>query len=83
MVLLGAYLWTDAGIPAGLEGSVTAYDNMAMQNHLNVQKLYPEIGGMDPRPLMEASVHTLFTDVIEVAERWKVRPGQTFALPLV
>lgn len=50
------------------KGSVTAYDNMAMQNHLNVQKIYPEIGGMDPRPLMEASVHTLFTDIIEVAD---------------
>lgn len=50
------------------KGSVTAYDNMAMQNSLNVQKLYPEIGGRDPRPLMEASVHTLFTDIIEVAD---------------
>jgi hypothetical protein len=28
---------------------------------------YPEIGGKDPRPLSEASVHTLVNDVIEVA----------------
>lgn len=49
-------------------GSVTQYDMMAMQNWLEVIKHYPEVGGKDPRPLMEASVHTLVTDVIEVAE---------------
>lgn len=57
------------------KGSVTAYDNMAMQNSLNVQKIYPEIGGYDPRPLMEASVHTLFTDIIEVADDGKSARG--------
>lgn len=49
-------------------GSVTRYDAMAFENWLEMYDKYPEIGGKDPRPLMEASVHTLITDVIEVAE---------------
>lgn len=48
-------------------GSVTRYDAMAMENFLELYPKYPEVGGKDPRPLMEASVHTLVTDVIEVA----------------
>ena len=48
-------------------GSVTRYDAQAMENWLEMYEIYPEIGGKDPRPLMEASVHTLVTDVIEVA----------------
>ena len=49
-------------------GSVTSYDAMAMGNWLELYKTYPEVGGKDPRPLMEASVHTLVTDIIEVAD---------------
>lgn len=49
-------------------GSVTQYDKMSMENWLELVGRYPEVGGKDPRPLMEASVHTLVTDVIEVAE---------------
>lgn len=49
-------------------GSVTRYDMMTFQNYLDMVDKYPEIGGKDPRPLMEASMHTLVTDVIEVAE---------------
>jgi hypothetical protein len=49
-------------------GSVTQYDKMAMENWLGLYEKYPEVGGKDPRPLMEASVHTLVTDVIEVAD---------------
>ncbi|MDR2355513.1 MAG: hypothetical protein LBE16_04885 [Clostridiales Family XIII bacterium] len=48
-------------------GSVTCYDAMAFENWLAMYKKYPEVGGKDPRPLMEASVHTLVTDIIEVA----------------
>ncbi|MCD8116035.1 MAG: hypothetical protein LUE21_02785 [Oscillospiraceae bacterium] len=48
-------------------GSVGSYDAMAMENWLKIWKLYPEVAGKDPRPLMEASVHTLVTDIIEVA----------------
>lgn len=49
-------------------GSVTRYDAMAMENWLEMYNIYPEVGGKDPRPLMEASVHTLVTDIIEVAD---------------
>ncbi|MGI5936371.1 MAG: hypothetical protein ACOX7I_06190 [Oscillospiraceae bacterium] len=49
-------------------GSVTQYDKIAFQNWLEMFEIYPEVGGKDPRPLMEASVHTLVTDVIEVAD---------------
>ena len=49
-------------------GSVGDYDMMCMQNWLDLYKVYPEVTGKDPRPLMECSVHTLVTDVIEVAE---------------
>jgi hypothetical protein len=56
-------------------GSVSHYDAMAMENWLEMWKKYPEVGGKDPRPLMEASVHTLVTDVIEVAEDGKTARG--------
>lgn len=56
-------------------GSVTQYDQMCMENWLNIFKIYPEVGGKDPRPLMEASVHTLVTDVIEVAADGKTARG--------
>ncbi|MCR5784318.1 MAG: nuclear transport factor 2 family protein [Eubacterium sp.] len=49
-------------------GSVAQYDKMAMENAIEMMEIYPETTGKDPRPLMEASVHTLVTDVIEVAE---------------
>lgn len=49
-------------------GCVTGYDKLAMENWLEIIDTYPEVGGKDPRPLMEASVHTLVTDVIEVAD---------------
>lgn len=48
-------------------GSVADYDKMAMENAIEMREIYPETTGKDPRPLMEASVHTLLTDVIEVA----------------
>jgi hypothetical protein len=49
-------------------GNVTRYDMQAMANWIELYNIYPEIGGKDPRPLLEASVHTLVTDVIEVAD---------------
>ncbi len=48
-------------------GSVGDYDRMCMENWLDLYEVYPEVTGKDPRPLMECSVHTLVTDVIEVA----------------
>ncbi len=52
-------------------GSVTQYDLMSFESWLETYQLYPEIGGKDPRPIMECSVHTLVTDIIEVAEDGK------------
>lgn len=48
-------------------GSVTDYDNMAYSNFIELVKEYPEVSGKQPQPLFECSVHTLVTDVIEVA----------------
>ncbi len=56
-------------------GSVTRYDAQAMENWLKIYQMYPEVGGKDPRPLLEASVHTLVTDVIEVAADGKSARG--------
>jgi hypothetical protein len=56
-------------------GNVTRYDAMAMENYIASYETYPEIGGKDPRPLMEASVHTLVNDVIEVAADGKSARG--------
>lgn len=56
-------------------GSVSHYDAQAFQNYLETFQLYPEIGGKDPRPLMEASIHTLVTDIIEVAADGKSARG--------
>lgn len=56
-------------------GSVTCYDRMAMENWMQVVEHYPEVGGKDPRPLMEASIHTLVTDIIEVAKDGKSARG--------
>ncbi len=56
-------------------GSVAQYDKMAMENAIEMQDIYPETTGKDPRPLMEASVHTLLTDVIEVAADGKSARG--------
>ena len=60
-------------------GSVTRYDAQAMENWLKIYEYYPEVGGKDPRPLLEASVHTLVTDIIEVAA--DARPPRACALP--
>lgn len=56
-------------------GSVTRYDAQAFENWLKLYQMYPEVGGKDPRPLLEASVHTLVTDVIEVAADGKSARG--------
>jgi hypothetical protein len=49
-------------------GSVTHYDAQAFEHWLSIYQRYPEVGGKDPRTMLEASVHMLVTDVIEVAE---------------
>ena len=47
--------------------SVTKYDATAFLNYIRLAPVYPQIGGKDPRPLNEAAVHTLATDVIEIS----------------
>ncbi len=49
-------------------GSVSCYDAKTFENYLYMFQKFPEIGGKDPRPINEASVHALVSDVIEVAE---------------
>lgn len=48
-------------------GSVTSYDAICYSFYNSIWKKYPQIGGGDPRPLTEVSMHVLDTDVIEVA----------------
>ena len=56
-----------ARLRSGLPRQRGDYDRMCMENMLDLMEVYPEVTGKDPRPLMECSVHTLVTDVIEVA----------------
>lgn len=49
-------------------GNVANYDANCYGNYLKIFKLYPEVGGMDPRPLMVLSMHTLASGIVEVAE---------------
>ncbi len=49
-------------------GNINDYESMGMENWLKLNKIYPEVGGKDFRPLMECSVHTLACDIIEVAD---------------
>ena len=64
-------------------GSVNQYDQMSMENWLEMHKIYPEVGGKDPRPLMENSVHTLVADVIEVAADGKSARASYFTPGLI
>ena len=43
-------------------------------------KTYPEVEGMDPRPLMECAVHMLASSIIEVAEDGETAKGLWFCL---
>ncbi len=57
------------------QGSVSDYDAKACENYLELYQVWPEVGGKDIRPLLECSVHTLLTDVIEVAADGKTARG--------
>ena len=52
-------------------GSVTLYDTSCMMRGLRLFQTMPAAGGLDPRPLSEVSMHTLATDIIEVADDGK------------
>ena len=59
------------GFKSVWNGSVTLYDVKATQRFQGAYEAMPEIGGFDIRPLMELSLHTLATDIIEVADDGK------------
>ena len=67
-------------------GNIIDYETMGYERWLKMIGIYPEIGGKDPRPLMECSVHTLVNDVIQVAEDGKsvrasfMTPGAIFSV---
>ena len=59
------------GFKSVWNGSVTLYDVQATQRFQGAYEAMPEIGGFDIRPLMELSLHTLATDIVEVADDGK------------
>ena len=64
--------------------SVTMYDYSVYETYIDLVQMFPEIGGLDPRPTMELSMHTLVNGIIEVAEDGKtarssfVTPGMLY-----
>ena len=59
------------GFDQSWRGNVANYEKMGISRWMKMVDIYPEISGKDFRPLMEASVHTLTCDVIEVADDGK------------
>lgn len=55
--------------------SVTEWDIPTFTNYMKLYKLYPDVMGMDPRPLNFSPVHNLSSDVIEVADDGKSARG--------
>ena len=43
------------------------YDYSVYECYLELVSLFPEIGGLDPLPVMELSMHTLVNGIVEVA----------------
>ena len=58
--------WT--GVKFGWGGSLERKGTLAF---LQLTQVWPQIGGLDPRPLQEAAMHMLATDIIEIAEDGK------------
>ena len=55
--------------------SVTEWDIPTFTNYMKLYKLYPDVMGMDPRPLNFSPVHVLSSDIIEVADDGKSARG--------
>ena len=55
--------------------SVTEWDIPTFTNYMKLYKLYPDVMGMDPRPLNFSPVHNLSSDIIEVADDGKSARG--------
>ena len=48
---------------------VNMFDFKAYTNYIDLVQVYPkEVGGLDPHPLLEISMHLLATDIVEVAK---------------
>lgn len=47
---------------------VTGYDMMPYRMYVKNYPVWPEIGGLDPRPLFGAAIHATNSDIIEVAD---------------
>ena len=48
-------------------GNVGLYNGYAYDNYNKLLDMYPDIAGLDARPLMEVSMHTLVNSIVEVA----------------
>ena len=48
-------------------GNVGLYNGYAYENYNKMLDRYPEIAGLDARPLMEVAMHTLVNGIVEVA----------------
>lgn len=55
--------------------SVTEWDIPTFTNYMKLYKLYPDVMGMDPRPLNFSPVHNLSSEIIEVADDGKSARG--------
>lgn len=61
--------WTSwTGVKFGWGGSL---ERKGTSCFLQLTQVWPQVAGLDPRPLSEAAMHTLATDIIEVAEDGK------------
>ncbi len=57
--------WTSwTGVKFGWGGSL---ERKGTSCFLQLSQVWPQVAGLDPRPLSEAAMHTLATDIIEVA----------------
>lgn len=58
--------WT--GVKFGFAGSL---ERKGVSLYLRLMQTWPQVAGLDMRPLYEAAMHTLATDIIEVADDGK------------
>lgn len=66
------------GYASVYKGNVTNYDAILYGYYNSIFKIYPQVGGKDPGPLAEVSMHVLDTDVIEVADDGMTARGAFF-----
>ena len=59
------------GFPSIWMGSVVDYDQQCIDNYRQIEANYPEVAGMDYRPLYNNAMHMLTNGVLEVADDGK------------